>query len=55
MKFRKEDIPTKSADVVFIIEAKECNRNMTTHRNMELFLTVLTKELNAQGFKEKRY
>lgn len=54
MKFRKEDIPNKSADVVFIVEAKECNRNMTTRRNMELFLTVLAKELTLQGFEDKR-
>lgn len=35
----------QSSDIVFIIEAKECNRNMKHKRNMDSFIYLLLKEL----------
>jgi hypothetical protein len=35
----------QSSDVVFIIEAKECNRNIKYKRNMDSLISLLLKEL----------
>jgi hypothetical protein len=35
----------QSSDIVFIIEAKECNRNIKQKRNMDSVISLLLKEL----------
>jgi len=35
----------QSSDIVFIVEAKECNRNMKRKRNMDSLISLLLKEL----------
>lgn len=35
----------QSTDVVFIIEAKDCNRNIKDRRNMDSLTSLLLKEL----------
>lgn len=54
IKLRREQVPL-SADVVFVVEAKACNQDMVTHRNMDLFLNILAKELDEAGLKENRF
>ena len=39
------DAVPQSTDVVFIIEAKECNKNIKYNRNMDALASVLLKEL----------
>lgn len=46
---------TQSTDVVFIIEAKNCNANFKTHRNFEALVQMLHKELAASGLTNNRY
>lgn len=36
----------QSADVVFIIEAKECNRNLRDNRKLDVVAEQLYKELS---------
>lgn len=45
----------QSADVVFIVEAKSCNRDMKMNSSMELLITQLDKELNDQGLMGNRW
>lgn len=45
----------RSADIVFIIEAKSCNRDMKLNSSMELLITQLSKELNDQGLTGNRW
>ncbi|KAI4503203.1 hypothetical protein M0802_001425 [Mischocyttarus mexicanus] len=50
-EFRKlegDTIP-KSTDIVFIVEAKECNRNVRQNRNIEHLVNHLNKELKDKG------
>lgn len=49
------DSVPRSADVVFIVEAKNCNRDMKTNSSMELLITQLSKELNDQGLTGNRW
>lgn len=48
-----EAIP-KSADIVFIVEAKECNENIRNKRNMDLIVEALHKELSALKLNDNR-
>lgn len=48
-----DEIP-KSTDVVFIIEAKECNRKLFSERNMEILHTSLFRELIDEGLTDNR-
>ncbi|XP_025989321.2 uncharacterized protein LOC105195312 [Solenopsis invicta] len=45
----------RSADVVFIVEAKSCNRDMKLNLSMELLITQLSKELDDQGLTGNRW
>lgn len=50
----EEEVP-KSSDVVFIIEAKECNNDLFTRRNMDLLLSILSKELIDAKITDNRF
>lgn len=43
----QDDHIPKSADVVFIVEAKDCNRNVRSKRNMDTVVELLHKELSS--------
>ncbi|XP_025074116.1 uncharacterized protein LOC105427375 [Pogonomyrmex barbatus] len=45
----------RSADIVFIVEAKNCNYDMKLNSSMELLITQLSKELNDQGLTGNRW
>lgn len=45
----------RSADVVFIIEAKECNADLIGKRNFNILLSTLSKELIDVGLTGNRY
>ncbi|EFN78662.1 Apolipophorins [Harpegnathos saltator] len=45
----------QSTDVVFIVEAKNCNHNIKLNSSMELLITQLNKELNDQGLTGNRW
>ncbi|XP_024879673.1 uncharacterized protein LOC112459670 [Temnothorax curvispinosus] len=45
----------RSADVVFIVEAKSCNRDVKMNSSMELLITQLSKELNDQDLTGNRW
>ncbi|XP_015599666.1 uncharacterized protein LOC107269849 [Cephus cinctus] len=56
-EFRKLDgdsVP-RSTDVVFIVEAKECNRDIKTNRSIEQLVTQLNKEFNEQRLTDNRW
>jgi hypothetical protein len=44
----------QSTDIVFIIEAKDCNRNLKDRRNMDSLTSVLLKELTDQKITSSR-
>ncbi|XP_012280436.1 uncharacterized protein LOC105699757 [Orussus abietinus] len=56
-EFRKLEGPSvpKSTDVVFIVEAKECNRAINENRSMEYLVTQMSKEFNEQELTENRW
>lgn len=39
-----DDVP-QSADVVFIVEAKECNKDVRSNRKLDHLVELLNKEL----------
>lgn len=51
----KQDIVPKSADVVFIVEAKPCNQNFMNGKSVVTFATALNKEFIAVNLTENRY
>ena len=44
MQLRNNAVP-QSSDIVFIVEAKECNKNIKHKRNMDCVISLLLKEL----------
>lgn len=55
--FRKLDgerVP-RTTDVVFIVEAKECNRNIRENRSIDQLISQLDKELNEQSLTGNRW
>lgn len=44
-----------SSDVVFIVEGKECNRDVKQNRSVEQLVTQLSKELRDQGLADNRW
>lgn len=54
VEMKKEDLPM-STDVVFIVEAKECNGDLRKKKNLDTFVSILDKELSSLGFVETRY
>lgn len=51
----EDDKVPRSADVVFIVEAKSCNRDMKLNSSMELLITQLDKEMNDRDLTENRW
>ncbi|KAJ8978166.1 hypothetical protein NQ317_004215 [Molorchus minor] len=45
----------KTADIVFIVEAKKCNEDLKTRKNLETVLELLEKELNELNITNNRY
>ncbi|XP_025406452.1 uncharacterized protein LOC112680523 [Sipha flava] len=54
LHFNGSHVPS-SADIVFIVEAKECNRNLTEKRNVHTLLTIMVKELHDVGMTGNRF
>ncbi|VVC30431.1 Hypothetical protein CINCED_3A001550 [Cinara cedri] len=54
LRFNESQVP-QSADIVFIVEAKECNRNFAEKRNVHTMLTMLTKELHDVGMTNNKF
>ncbi|BES90627.1 Domain of Unknown Function (DUF1081) [Nesidiocoris tenuis] len=50
----KDDVK-QSTDVVFIVEAKECNQYMREKKMVNTFITILTKELENVGLHSNRF
>lgn len=48
-----DEVP-RTTDIVFIVEAKECNRNLNERKNVGVVLTALNKHLNETGFTNNR-
>lgn len=44
-----------SSDIVFIIEAKQCNSNIKKRLNIDTLISMLHKELNKSGINNNRY
>ena len=49
------DSYSKSADMIFLIEAKDCNKNIWSRKKMETLLTALELDLNKENFKYNRF
>jgi hypothetical protein len=50
-----EEGDIKSSDVVFLIEAKECNRDLKSTRHMGQLLTILSNELEDANITKSRH
>lgn len=51
---KNEEVP-KITDVVFIVEAKGCNRNLNTERSMVSLVNLIEMEFQAVGLKDNKY
>lgn len=51
----KLDLVPKSADIVFIVEAKSCNENIMDSKSVMTFATSLNKELITANITNNRY
>lgn len=51
---KDEEVP-KTTDVVFIVEAKDCNRNLTGEKSMATFVNILSHELQEAGLQNNRF
>ncbi|XP_014467442.1 PREDICTED: uncharacterized protein LOC106740686 [Dinoponera quadriceps] len=49
------DTVPQTTDVVFIVEAKSCNRDIKFNSSMELLIVQMNKELNYQGLNSNRW
>ncbi|XP_041972420.1 uncharacterized protein LOC121728328 [Aricia agestis] len=47
--------PPMSVDIVFVVEAQACNRNMRKLKNMDLFVDTFDSKLQENGFSDNRY
>ncbi|KOB74368.1 Apolipoprotein of lipid transfer particle-I/II [Operophtera brumata] len=54
-EFHALEYVPKSTDVVFIIEAQYCNKNMRKAKNMDLFVEAFDTKLQANGLSDNRY
>lgn len=54
VELNEKDI-IKSSDIVFIIEAKECNKDIKERRNIESLISLLQKELTDSGILDNRF
>ncbi|CAG9568621.1 unnamed protein product [Danaus chrysippus] len=49
-----QNIPS-SMDVVFVVEAQYCNKNIRKAKNIDLFVETLDSKLQGNGFSDNRY
>ncbi|CAH2241543.1 jg25523 [Pararge aegeria aegeria] len=49
-----ENLP-ESMDVVFVVEAQYCNKNIRKAKNIDLFVDTLDSKLQGNGFSDNRY
>ncbi|CAK1547731.1 unnamed protein product [Leptosia nina] len=47
--------PPKSADIVFIVEAQYCNKNIRKLKNIDLFIETFDSKLQENGLSDNRY
>ncbi|XP_072946200.1 uncharacterized protein Apoltp [Epargyreus clarus] len=47
--------PPNSSDVVFVVEAQYCNKNLRKLKNMDLFIETFDSKLQGNGFSDNRY
>ena len=45
----------QSSDVVFIVEAKQCNQDIATKKNIRLLINSLSAELTSIGISRNRW
>lgn len=45
----------RSTDVVFIVEAKDCNRAIRTRRKIDVLVKSLEEEFERNNFKQNRF
>lgn len=48
-----DNVP-KTTEVVFIIEAKSCNRNLLTTKNIPTLISAMDKAFNDMGLQQNR-
>lgn len=53
ISFNETDAPS-TADIVFIVEAKPCNKDFVKTKGMSSVVAALEKELNDIGIKDNR-
>lgn len=53
IRFEGDAVPW-STDVVFIIEAKECNRNLRSKRNIDILTELMHKEFLELNYTNNR-
>ncbi|XP_013138334.1 PREDICTED: uncharacterized protein LOC106103192 [Papilio polytes] len=53
--FVQLDHPPNSTDVVFVIEAQYCNKNLRKAKNIDLFIEAFDSKLQGNGFSDNRY
>lgn len=51
IRYEGESVP-KHADVVFIVEAKSCNKNFKQSKNFEVLVELIEKELLQKNFSD---
>ncbi|XP_045454917.1 apolipophorins [Melitaea cinxia] len=49
-----QNVP-RSMDVVFVIEAQYCNKNIRKTKNIDMFVETLDSKLQGNGFSDNRY
>ncbi|CAH0714994.1 unnamed protein product, partial [Brenthis ino] len=49
-----QNVPA-SMDVVFVVEAQNCNKNIRKTKNIDLFIDTLDSKLQGNGFSDNRY
>ena len=42
-------------DIIFVVEAQNCNRNIRKVKNIDLFVDTLDSKLQGNGFSDNRY
>lgn len=52
--FQDDEVP-QSADIVFIVEAKDCNANISIQRNINQLINLLNKELTELKLVDNRF
>lgn len=53
VKIDGDSVP-KTSEVVFIVEAKQCNQNITSVKSIATLVTLINTELENAGLKNNR-